>query len=715
MASGGGGVARGGRLVGDYMIGQQIGAGAFSTVWRARHRVRGTEVAVKEIAMDRLSRKLQENLLSEVFILRRINHPNIIALYDFIQSSGRIYLILEYCRGGDLSVYIQNHGRVPEATAKHFMKQLASGLQVLRDNNVIHRDLKPQNLLLSSYDENAVLKIADFGFARSLPPRGLAETLCGSPLYMAPEVMQFQKYDAKADLWSIGVILYQLVTGKTPFTGNSQIQQLLQNIVKTNELSFPLGYDLSCDCMDLCQKLLRRNAVERLTFEEFFNHQFLSEQPSLDTARMKPKKRDGIPLVELNQIRSSGANSHDDCLPFPLDEDSGGQEGNLSHPMSKGVTKTISDLSFDIGHRNQACSPLKDIATSSKNNGCWHDSSGSPGQNTKDMKSFMEQKPSSSKDSAVVDSLEFVDQDYVLVPGPPLEMSSSSVSPSRPSNSPFKSESSPIISPNFSASSAPMPITGAAVGHADALRNLESCGSPASGTSHGSMDMADVSEQSPAHFMMRIRSLQQFASVIKDVVKEKIEDGGQLEAFSVQLVVLAIWKQALHISHAQAALAIEGSPREVRTWKNYISNTAEYVSCSDPQASGAVCSEIERDFLLGVEYAEELAMDIRQMAVATELPDAIEIIFQSALTLGRQGGVDEMMGNAERASSRYSKAVCLLHFLLGEAPSLALNPPFSPTNSDRYRLRVYIDVLSNRHGQPRFQRMGIKCEDQWSS
>ncbi|KAJ8492249.1 hypothetical protein OPV22_013970 [Ensete ventricosum] len=259
------------------------------------------------------------------------------------------------------------------------------------------------------------------------------------------------------------------------------------------------------------------------------------------------------------------------------------------------------------------------------------------------MKSFMDQKPSSSKDSAVVDSLEFVDQDYVLVPGPPLDMSSSSVSPSRPSNSPFKSESSPIISPNFSASSAPMPITGAAVGNVHALRNLESCGSPASGTSHGSMDMADVSEQSPAHFMMRIRSLQQFASVIKDVVKEKIEDGS--------------------IGYRR------------KSTRN-----------------------IERDFLLGVEYAEELAMDIRQMAVATELPDAIEIIFQFALTLGRQGGVDEMMGNAERASSRYSKAVCLLHFLLGEAPSLALNPPFSPTNSDRYRLRLYMDVLSNRHG-----------------
>nr|GMC97587.1 serine/threonine-protein kinase ATG1c-like isoform X2 [Ipomoea batatas] len=141
------------------------------------------------------------------------------------QEPGKIYIVLEYCRGGDLSMYLQKrHGRIPETTAKHFMQQLASGLQVLRENNLIHRDLKPQNLLLSTNDENSILKIADFGFARSLQPRGLAETLCGSPLYMAPEIMQLQKYDAKADLWSVGAILFQLVTGRTPFTGNNQIQ-----------------------------------------------------------------------------------------------------------------------------------------------------------------------------------------------------------------------------------------------------------------------------------------------------------------------------------------------------------------------------------------------------------------------------------------------------------------------------------------------------------
>ncbi|URD72303.1 hypothetical protein MUK42_08642 [Musa troglodytarum] len=688
MASTSGGVARGGRLVGEYIIGRQIGAGAFSTVWLARHRIQGTEVAVKEIAMARLSEKLQRSLLSEVSILGRINHPNIIALYDYIQS----------------------HGRVSEATAKYFMKQLASGLQVLHANNVIHRDLKPQNLLLSTYDENAILKIADFGFARSLSPSTLADTLCGTPLYMAPEVMGLKKYDGKADLWSVGVIFYQLVTGKTPFTANNQIE-LLQNIVNAKQLCFPSHHNLSSDCMDLCQKLLRPKAVERLTFEEFFNHQFLSKQPPLDMARMIYREQESIPLVECSRTRSIGENSHD-CLPFPLDEESIRKKRDLSHSMLKGTVRPDSGDSVDIGHKNQICSPSEVVAISSGYGGHRHDSRESPGVNTKDI-FFMVQKPpsSSSKDSVAVDSLELVDQDYVLVPGPPLLMSLSSVSPSRRSNSPCKSEGSPITSPNVRPSSAPMPISGAAVSNAPAIRSLGSCGSPASETSHGSINMSDAVEQPSGHFMTRIRSLQQFASVITDVIKEKIENGQQLEAFSVQLVVLAIWRQALHICHAHNVLGMEASPsHEVKTQKNCISKTVEYISCTSSQASDAISSEIQRNFLLGVEYGEALSWEIRQMAVATKLPDAMEIIFQSALTLGRQGGVNEMMGNTESASSQYSKAVCLLCFLLVEAPSLVLSPPFSLTKSDRRRLRWYIEVLNNRQGQSQLQRTVIEHE-----
>ncbi|KAK1298145.1 CBL-interacting serine/threonine-protein kinase 11 [Acorus calamus] len=305
------------RVVGDYIFGRQIGSGSFSVVWHARHRVRGTEFAVKEIVMEKLGKKLQNSLLSEIYILRKINHPNIIRLHDMIEAPGRIYLVLEYCSGGDLSIYVQRHGRVNETVAKHFMQQLATGLKVLRENNLMHRDLKPQNLLLATNDEQPILKLADFGFARSLQPRGLAETVCGSPLYMAPEIMQLQKYDAKADLWSVGAILFQLVIGRTPFTGHTQLQ--------SNELRFPPDtHDLSSNCIDLCQKLLRRNPVERLTFEEFFNHPFLSQNASNESvrnSRASSMTEDCLPMAENIQASPQEGTFQEDCLPFLLDDD----------------------------------------------------------------------------------------------------------------------------------------------------------------------------------------------------------------------------------------------------------------------------------------------------------------------------------------------------------------------------------------------------------
>ncbi|KAG1371751.1 Serine/threonine-protein kinase ATG1c [Cocos nucifera] len=583
----------GGRVVGEYMIGRRIGSGAFSEVWLGRHRVRGTEVAVKEIVMERMNKKLQESLLSEVFFLRKINHPNVIALHDFIQASGRIYLILEYCRGGDLSKYIQRHGRVPEATAKNFMRQLDLALEPCLD----------------------LPKVANMVHNRSLQPRGLAETLCGSPLYMAPEVMQYQKYDAKADLWSVGVILFQLITGKTPFDGNSH-PQLLQNIGKANVLHLLSDSNLSHDCIDLCQKLLRRIPVERLTFEEFFNHQFLSEHPLDERLRQRScNVRDDTPLVECNPTRPSGASSQEDCLPFPLDDESSGQDGSPSLAMKKSSVRTT--YGFSVGIRldnNVARSTSKNIGIvsgyNSTNNleaaGYRHDSHRTPGGNANDTKLTMEQRPSnvSSKDSSAMDSLEFVDHDYVLVPGPPLEMSSSSASASRSCNSPCKSESSPIASPEFSALSAPMPIIGAAINKTSAVGSLESHSSPASETSQGSMDMGDAMEQPSAHCLTRIRSLQRYASVITELVKDK-------------LVVLAIWKQALHICHAHAASAMEGSPcPETRTRESsrHASNTGEYISCIGSKLPVAVCSLIEKEFLLEVGHAEELAVDFGQIA-----------------------------------------------------------------------------------------------------
>ncbi|KAJ6821828.1 serine/threonine-protein kinase ATG1c-like isoform X1 [Iris pallida] len=704
-----GGGYRGGRLVGDYMLTRKIGSGSFSEVWLARHRVRGAEFAVKEIVMEKLNKKLQESLISEIFILRRINHPNIVSLHDMIEASGRIYLILEYCRGGDLSMYIQRHGSVPEPTAKHFMLQLAAGLQVLRENNLIHRDLKPQNLLLSAHDDNSVLKIADFGFARSLQPRDVAETLCGSPLYMAPEIMRYQKYDAKADLWSVGAILFQLVTGRTPFTGNSQ-EQLLDNIMKSNELRFPTGNIFSHECIDLCRRLLRRNPVERITFDEFFSHHFLSNQQRDEPlSRTSSDTRDDFPSVECTSTKPLGGSPQEECLPFPLDDESGGQDLKPTLPKNKGSIRAT--YGFSVNKRvdkSPVSSPSKNAGVFSgygspnklENTGYCQDSRRSLGVNIKDT-------AVTSKDHTVADPMEFIDQDYVLVSGPPLEMPNSVCAPG-PHNPPFKSDSSPGGS-RKSTLSAPMPIIGAAVNNRQAPGSLENRSSPASGTSQGSMDAGDAMEQPSALCITRIKSLQQCASVITELMKGEMANGRLLEAFSVQLVILAIWTQALQMCHLQAASAIEGSPsQEIRASENTKEpNIREYCSSTDSPIPDSLCSQIEREFLFELEHAEELAKDIGEI---TDKPDASEIIFQAALSLGRQGGVDEMMGNMERASARYSKALCLLYFLLVEASSLVLDPQFSLTNSLRYRLRSYIDVI--RQGQSRTHRVALlKCED----
>ncbi|XP_042941617.1 serine/threonine-protein kinase ATG1c isoform X3 [Carya illinoinensis] len=770
------------RFVGEYQVGRQIGSGSFSVVWHARHRVHGTEVAIKEIATGRLNKKLQESLMSEIFILKRINHPNIIRLHDIIEVPGKIHLVLEYCRGGDLSIYIQRQGRVPEATAKQFMQQLVAGLQILRENSLIHRDLKPQNLLLSTSDNNSVLKIADFGFARSLQPRGLAETLCGSPLYMAPEIMQLQKYDAK----------------------------LLQNIMKSNELQFPPDIDLSSDCKDLCQKLLRRNPVERLTFEEFFNHPYLSQrQPAASLgSRRSSRVVDEFPVCDFDPVRNMEENFQEYCLPFLLDDDSSGPEGSPSlrrrsslksthgfSPDTKfgrrevasppnnvnltsgygSATDNLESTSSRLDSRrpsNRITEPLpfflnddssgpegspsslrrrssvkstygfsldtkvgrrEAVSANSNNDVNLTSGFGSVTDNMESTSSRLDsRRPSNritdpltstdlrspnARSRAVVDSLELSDQDYVIVSGPPMDVSSSSACASKPGHSIYKSGNSPQASIRTNTTvSAPMPIIGTTTSNIDRIGSLESQSS-APGTSQGSMEIGDALEQPSTHCTTRIKSLQHCASAIKELLNEKIEADRQLEAFSIQFVLLAIWKQALHICHTQAASAMEGSPsqetlRYRSTSKKYGSpDTEVHLDVCSTQLLEDISPQIEKAFLLEVEHAEGLAKAIEPGN--TEMPDAMETIFESALAFGRRGGVEELMGNMETAAALYSKAVRLLVFLLVEAPSLILNPPFSLTNSDRYRLRTYIDIINNRQGYSRSQRMAIlKCDDQ---
>ncbi|XP_022846633.1 serine/threonine-protein kinase ATG1c-like isoform X2 [Olea europaea var. sylvestris] len=639
-------------MVGDYVVEDRIGSGSFSTVWNGRHRTHGTEVAIKEIVTARLNSKLKESLKSEIFILQKIHHPNIVRLLDMIEESGNLYIILEYCKGGDLSEYIRQYqGKLPEATVKHFMQQLVTGLKILRENNIIHRDLKPQNLLLFTNDDKPVLKIADFGFARSLH-RDLAETVCGSPLYMAPEIMQGQKYDAKADLWSVGAILFQLVTGKTPFTGGSQMQ-LLQNILNSTELQFPLDAKyLNPHCIDLCRKLLRHNPVERLTFEEFFNHPYLSQLQPNESFRNKQSQRliDGSPVSG----RSTVETAREDCLHFNRDDDnsSAGESPSSSRrsPM-RSMYGFFLDKKVDRREVSTISNKLQPI---SKDNKAPHIpeitgfSLGGQQLSEENLNEIIKTNDRASvhNSSTVVDSLESIEHDYVIVSGPPMD-SSSSVHASKTNYLPYKSSPPHNFGNTIPTPTAQVPISGAETGRGDFIGSLESHSSDP-GISEGSMDVEDNLEQPSTDCMTRIKSLQCCASAISELVNEKMDKGKQLEAFSIQLVILAIWKQALDVCRTLVASTTEGSRTQETTKLRELSKVQhgpDVQECLDSARTRGpldICSQIDRAFLLEVGNAEELSRVIEPGN--TEMPDSMELIYQSALAFGRRGAVSTFYG-----------------------------------------------------------------------
>ncbi|XP_072227345.1 serine/threonine-protein kinase ULK1 isoform X2 [Leuresthes tenuis] len=263
-----------------------IGHGAFAVVFKGRHREKHDwEVAVKCINKKNLA-KSQTLLGKEIKILKELKHENIVALLDFQETASSVYLVMEYCNGGDLADYLHSKGTLSEDTIRVFLQQIAGAMRVLQTKGIIHRDLKPQNILLSnppgrkSHSNNTCIKIADFGFARYLQNNMMAATLCGSPMYMAPEVIMSQNYDAKADLWSIGTIVFQCLTGKAPFQASSP-QDLRLFYEKNKNLSPNIPRETSQHLRHLLLGLLQRNHKDRMDFGEFFCHPFLEASSSV--------------------------------------------------------------------------------------------------------------------------------------------------------------------------------------------------------------------------------------------------------------------------------------------------------------------------------------------------------------------------------------------------------------------------------------------------
>jgi len=250
---------------------EQIGKGAYSTVYKAYHNDLSKIFAVKEINIS-IHKKNIERFREEIFLMNKFNHQNILKLYETIEDDNYIYLILEYCENGDLKNFL-NKRPMKEKNVRKFMKQIVSGLQYLNNKNVYHRDLKPQNILLT---QDYTIKISDFGLAKTCESNTLLDTICGSPMYMAPEIMKYKKYDTKADLWSLGVIFYQMLTGKTPYTARSHSE--LMNNIENQDIVFPKCINVTKEGLDLLLKLLQKKSDERMTWEELFKHIWLNDE-----------------------------------------------------------------------------------------------------------------------------------------------------------------------------------------------------------------------------------------------------------------------------------------------------------------------------------------------------------------------------------------------------------------------------------------------------
>ncbi|XP_047396193.1 serine/threonine-protein kinase ULK3 isoform X1 [Sciurus carolinensis] len=267
-----------------FILTERLGSGTYATVYKAYAKKDTREVvAIKCVAKKSLNKASVENLLTEIEILKGIRHPHIVQLKDFQWDSDNIYLIMEFCAGGDLSRFIHTRRILPEKVARVFMQQLASALQFLHERNISHLDLKPQNILLSSL-EKPHLKLADFGFAQHMSPWDEKHVLRGSPLYMAPEMVCQRQYDARVDLWSVGVILYEALFGQPPFASRSFLE--LEEKIRSNRvIELPLRPPLSRDCRDLLQRLLERDPSRRISFQDFFTHPWvdLEHMPSRES------------------------------------------------------------------------------------------------------------------------------------------------------------------------------------------------------------------------------------------------------------------------------------------------------------------------------------------------------------------------------------------------------------------------------------------------
>uniref|UniRef100_A0A8C7K4I0 non-specific serine/threonine protein kinase n=1 Tax=Oncorhynchus kisutch TaxID=8019 RepID=A0A8C7K4I0_ONCKI len=276
--------------MGYYEIERTIGKGNFAVVKLATHIITKAKVAIKIVDKTQLDDENLKKIFREVQIMKMLRHPHIIRLYQVMENEKMIYLVTEYASGGEIFDHLVAHGRMAEKDARRKFKQIVAAVHFCHCRNIVHRDLKAENLLL---DHNLNIKIADFGFSNLFSRGQLLKTWCGSPPYAAPELFEGKEYDGpKVDIWSLGVVLYVLVCGALPFDG-STLQNLRARVLSGK---FRIPFFMSTDCEYLIRHMLVLEPSRRLSMEQICKNKWMKQgDPDPEFERL---------IVECEQVKS---------------------------------------------------------------------------------------------------------------------------------------------------------------------------------------------------------------------------------------------------------------------------------------------------------------------------------------------------------------------------------------------------------------------------
>ena len=266
-------------LLDIYEVKNKLGSGKFGLVKLGVDKQTGQKVAIKIMKKSTMDTSDLQLVRTEIEILKICQHPNIIRLYNVFENSEYIYIIMEYCSGGDLFSYLENRNfLLPEKRACTIIHKMATAVYYMHSYGVAHRDLKPENVLMTSCDEDSDIRILDFGLSKILGSNEKCNEPYGTLTYCAPEIIIDEPYNKAVDLWSLGVMTYLMVSGKLPFNHQDENEIARQVVYDEPDYSRnPIWKELSPECKDFIQRLLQKDQNKRMTIKEALEHKWIKK------------------------------------------------------------------------------------------------------------------------------------------------------------------------------------------------------------------------------------------------------------------------------------------------------------------------------------------------------------------------------------------------------------------------------------------------------